>query len=142
MKEILIGDDVITLRHSIPIPASPTDAGPTDSTPSGGSLAPSRGRGTAAERTSYLLRTGSDHRALWRTDRRCGRYTVFHHSGFEPSPYQTEKSPITNAMFDEAYQPFMVNRIKGKHDTLPISRIFRKRCALSAMGTHLKATSL
>ncbi len=50
VKDILIGDDAITIRHSIPIPAGPAD-GSTATPPEGGQAA-----GTA----SYLLRSGSD----------------------------------------------------------------------------------
>jgi site-specific DNA recombinase len=49
VKEVLIGDDAITIRHSIPIPGGPTD-GSTPAPPEGGQAA-----GTA----SYLLRSGS-----------------------------------------------------------------------------------
>ncbi|MGP6188931.1 MAG: hypothetical protein ACLPSH_02420 [Vulcanimicrobiaceae bacterium] len=50
----MIGDDAITIRHSIPIPAGPAD-GSTATPPEGGQAA-----GTA----SYLLRSGSDCRTL------------------------------------------------------------------------------
>jgi len=54
VKEVLVGADTITLRHSIPIPQSGGSPGP----PSGVTgLRPSPG---------YLLRSGSDHRS-WRT---------------------------------------------------------------------------
>jgi hypothetical protein len=43
---------------------------------------------------------------------------------------------------NRAHQEPMIQRLKGKHDTLPITRTFRKRCALYATGTRLKATSL
>jgi hypothetical protein len=54
VKEILIGDDAITIRHSIPIPAGPTNS----SVP-----APSEG-GQAAANTCYLLRSGSARNPL------------------------------------------------------------------------------
>ncbi len=62
VKEVLVGDDTIVIRHSIPVPSGPL----------GGSSPPSSG-GSAdvgADR-SYLLRTGGDHPALRRTCRGC-----------------------------------------------------------------------
>ena len=51
VKEVLVGRDTITLRHSIPIPQS----GPR----SNGSPAPSSGDGGRLPNPSYLLRSGS-----------------------------------------------------------------------------------
>jgi site-specific DNA recombinase len=49
VKEVLIGDDTITLRHSIPIPSSPTH--------NNGAL--------SQDAPNYLLCKGSDRRSLW-----------------------------------------------------------------------------
>jgi site-specific DNA recombinase len=49
VKEILVGDDTITIRHSIPIPTAPSG----DDTP------PASGGPPAPGSTSYLLRKGS-----------------------------------------------------------------------------------
>jgi site-specific DNA recombinase len=55
VKEILIGDDTIVIRHCIPLGhSSPPD--------SGSHTADSREK--AANRQNYLLRSGSDHRSL------------------------------------------------------------------------------
>jgi site-specific DNA recombinase len=51
LKEVLVGDDTIVIRHSIPIPAGPSDGGAPTS-PSDSRQAPG-GEG-------YLLRSGSD----------------------------------------------------------------------------------
>src|SRR5580700_4823452 len=65
VKEVLVGNDTITLRHSIPIPQS----GPR----SNGSPAPSSGAGGSLPRPGYLLRSGSRFRALrHRSARSCG----------------------------------------------------------------------
>src|SRR5271166_78032 len=50
VKDVLIGDDTITIRHSIPVQQGP---------PQGGCLPPSQTAGT-----DYLLCKGSDHSAL------------------------------------------------------------------------------
>src|SRR5271169_1678718 len=55
VKDILIGDDTIVIRHCIPVGLAP----PPDS----GSATPARRRETLGDR-SYLLRSGSDHGPL------------------------------------------------------------------------------
>jgi site-specific DNA recombinase len=50
VKEVLVGDDIITIRHSIPIPTAP----------SGNDTPPASGRAPAANGRSYLLRKGSN----------------------------------------------------------------------------------
>jgi site-specific DNA recombinase len=55
VKEVLVGNDTITLRHSIPIPQS----GPGSS----GSPTPSSGDGGSLPRPGYLLRSGSHQSA-------------------------------------------------------------------------------
>ncbi len=62
VKEVLVGDDIITIRHSIPIPA-----------------APSGKDGPAARGTSYLLCKGSDHRPLGRATLRLGIFLAVQH---------------------------------------------------------------
>ena len=49
VKEVLVGDDTIIIRHSIPIPAAP----------SGNDTSPTSGPPSATSTTSYLLRSGS-----------------------------------------------------------------------------------
>jgi site-specific DNA recombinase len=49
VKEILIGEDTITIRHSIPIPSTP----------------PQNGGSEALNGQNYLLCKGRDHTALW-----------------------------------------------------------------------------
>jgi site-specific DNA recombinase len=56
VKEVLVGTDTITLRHSIPIPQS----GPSSS----GSPAPASGVTGSRPTPGYLLRSGSHHPAL------------------------------------------------------------------------------
>jgi site-specific DNA recombinase len=54
VKEILVADDSIVIRHSIPLPTGPS--GGRDSSPIGGFSSPALGK-------SYLLRSGSDQPA-------------------------------------------------------------------------------
>jgi site-specific DNA recombinase len=57
VKEVLVGDDTIIIRHSIPIPSTPAGS---DTPPPARCLSP-------INNTSYLLRSGSDHATLWHT---------------------------------------------------------------------------
>src|ERR1700737_5170890 len=59
VKEVLVGTDTITLRHSIPIPQS----GPGSS---GAPNPPASVTGLSST-PNYLLRSGSGHRSLGRT---------------------------------------------------------------------------
>ena len=49
VKEVLVDDDTIAIRHSIPVPSGP---------PSGGRVPPSGQAGDSGDQQSYLLRTG------------------------------------------------------------------------------------
>src|SRR5581483_2984120 len=58
VKDVLIGDDSLVIRHCIPIGAPP----PSDGTP------PAAGRiESASKSTNYLLRKGSNNTTLWDT---------------------------------------------------------------------------
>jgi site-specific DNA recombinase len=57
VKEVLVGNDTITLRHSIPIPQS----GPG----SNGSQVPPSGVTGSRPNPGYLLRSGSDGTSIW-----------------------------------------------------------------------------
>src|SRR6202042_3004319 len=67
VKEILVGEDTITIRHSIPIPSAP---------PQNGS--------EALNGQNYLLCKGRDDAALRGSRQRLSHRTVLHHSGFQP----------------------------------------------------------
>ena len=54
IKEVLVGDDTIVLRHCIPVPSGP---------PNGNSSPPSGPSADLADGRSYLLRSGSDQSA-------------------------------------------------------------------------------
>ena len=51
VKEVLVDEETIVIRHSVPVPSGP---------PSGGSGPPTREADDAADHRSYLLRTGRD----------------------------------------------------------------------------------
>ena len=84
VKEVLVDNDTITIRHSIPAqPTPPDDSAPP---PSPGKL---RVRGE-----SYLLRSGRDDRALRRSSRPFDQGALRHaHGRFQP-PLQVEEHPF------------------------------------------------
>ena len=78
VKEVLVGENDITIRHSIPIPSG--------SPPNGGS--PSAGA------PNYLLCKGGDHRTLRSAHLRILPFTVLRHSGLQPLLDQREHPGI------------------------------------------------
>ena len=77
VKDLLIGDETITIRHSISVPQQ--------APPQGGNLPPSRASGQ-----NYLLCKGSDHPALRRALIHPTHQPVLHHARREERPYQLE----------------------------------------------------
>src|SRR5947209_674021 len=65
VKDVLLGEDTITIRHSIPIPSGP----------------PQNGGSESPDGQNYLLCKGRDHRALRRTRLRFRPSAFLHHSG-------------------------------------------------------------
>ena len=85
VKDVLVGEDTITIRHSIPIPSSPPqNGGPAD--PNG---------------PNYLLRKGRDHRTLRSSPFRLRPLTFFRYSRSQPLSDETEYPSISDVMLDE-----------------------------------------
>src|SRR6266536_1393590 len=72
VKEVLVGGNTITLRHSIPIPQSGPGAN--------GSPGPASAVTGSRPNPGYLLRSGSHHRSLRTPFLRLEPFPVFHHS--------------------------------------------------------------
>ncbi len=68
VKDVLVGEDTITIRHSIPIPSGPSQ---------------NEGSGSSDGR-NYLLCKGREHRSLWGSYIRFRPLTIFRHSGLQP----------------------------------------------------------
>jgi len=101
VKDVLIGDDAITIRHSIPVlPGAPQ-----------GSLPPSQTAGT-----NYLLCKGSDYRTLRTTCLRVRPFAFLHHSRVEPFLDQTQDAGVGDAMLHELDQPTFVEVIEKPSD--------------------------
>ena len=87
VKDVLVGDDAITIRHSIPIPKTPQKNGQN-----GSGL--DSGRNKAG---NYLLRSGSDHPTLGCASDRPVHGALFEHPRFQPlvdhAPYDAVLDP-------------------------------------------------
>jgi site-specific DNA recombinase len=103
VKEVLVGDDKIIIRHCIPLP-NRSDNGPPD----GGISINTAPPGT----DGYLLRSRSHHRALRRPLLRLDQVSIIEHACRQPFGDQPDNSPIANPMFDEADQPLLVNLVE------------------------------
>jgi len=67
---------------------------------------------------------GRVDRPLGRSLRRFHPVSLLQHSGLEPLDDQPDDALVTDPMFHKADQPIVADRVKGKHDTLPISKTF------------------
>ena len=97
VKEILVSNDTITVRHSLPI--GPSNSGP------GGMTPPTSGMIGASSKTGYLLRSGSDYSPLWRSYLRLRPFPFFRHSRLQPFLDQTYDAPVRDPMLDKLHQP-------------------------------------
>ena len=123
VKEVLVGNDSIVIRHSIPIPVDPL---------AGGGKPPPRGRSTSSDSRSYLLRSGSDHRPLRGPDLACLHLPVFHHPGLQPFADQPRDPTISDTVLDEADQPLVPDAVEerldiGIHDPVHLLALDRHR---------------
>jgi site-specific DNA recombinase len=85
VKEILVSNDTITVRHSLPI--GPSNSGP------GGMTPPTSGMIGASSKTGYLLRSGSVGRAL-----RSHAATVSNFDWSGPSTRSSSRSPVAGSI--------------------------------------------
>src|SRR6266566_8824757 len=107
VKEILVGTDTITVRHSLPIQGSePPSGGPV-----GGPRWPEAPSGTPSG-ASYLLRSGSEHRALGRACFCLRPDAVLQDPRLHPFLDQTQDSRIGDSFLDQLDQLFMRNVIE------------------------------
>jgi len=103
VKDVLIGDDTITIRHSISVPKQ--------SPPQGANLAPS-----GTEGRNYLLCKGSGHRALRSACLRIRPFAILHHPSFQPFLDQPKDPSVGDAMLYELEQPAFVEVIEKAAD--------------------------
>jgi len=92
VKEILVADDAITIRHSIPLTAnSPHNDEPPKSTKFG-----------ASKHTGYLLRSGRDNTTLWGTTRTLDPRPILEfHRRFQPT-FDVQQRPFAFHVFPDS----------------------------------------
>jgi len=103
VKEILIGDDNIVIRHSIPIASTPP--------PSGDPPTPTRSDATRSAR-NYLLRSGSNAAALWAASFRVLNLPVFHHARPEPLADKSQQHSVTYPLAHDVAQVTVVKAVE------------------------------
>ena len=104
VKEILIGDDTMVIRHCIPIASTPPS--------SGGPPAPSRLDG-APSAQNYLLRSGSNRRSLRRPLLRLRPLSILENAGPQPLLDQAKDPSIPDAMLEQRNHPGVRKRPKA-----------------------------
>jgi site-specific DNA recombinase len=104
VKEILVSNDTIVIRHSIPAStASPAGGGPT--------LPPKGGRPPVGE-PSYLLRTGSNHPTLRGAFSCVVQKAVFKHPCFQPLINHPSDYTIRDSLVKKVPKERVRNRIE------------------------------
>jgi site-specific DNA recombinase len=96
VKDVLVGDNDITIRHSIPIPSG--------SPPNGGTH--------SAGDPNYLLCTLSDHRPLRSPELRLRPVAFLRHSRLQPFLDQAKNAMVGHAVLDELHRPFVAHLVK------------------------------
>jgi site-specific DNA recombinase len=110
VKEVLVGGDTITLRHSIPIPQS----GPGST----GSQVPPAGATGSRQSPGYLLRSGRHHTALGSPLARptpLSRLALalrLYHRAFQPHPDQLQNTPVHHSHAHTSHKLVVRNRIE------------------------------
>jgi site-specific DNA recombinase len=121
VKEVLVGRDTLTIRHSIRMPQA------TSPNPDGVPLPPHQSQQTpmAQSGPSYLLRSDRNYPTLRRPllipapPPASASSRPLLHRRFQPHPDQSQHAPVRHAMPDARQQLLVRDRIEGTHHTLP-----------------------
>jgi site-specific DNA recombinase len=98
VKDVLVGDDSITIRHSISLPTGPPqNTAPPPNQP---------------DAQSYLLRKGSDYRALRSTYRHLRPLALLRNTRPQPFANQADDTGIAHAVLDKFDDPFLAHLVK------------------------------
>ena len=118
VKDILVGDDKIVIRHSIPLPTNPSGGHP----PKTDSPGPS-----PTQSESYLLRSGRQHAALRNTFAGSRKQATVDVACLENAPEKTDKPPIPHSPPNTLEKQPVMNRVEGGGHRLPITAMFPTR---------------
>jgi site-specific DNA recombinase len=106
VKEVLVGKDTITIRHSIPMPRSSPGSETLHATKSS----------VPKSAPGYLLRSGGKYSALRRAFLARLSQPILHDSALEHSPDQPKHPLVADAYAKELFQPFMMNAVEKTPD--------------------------
>jgi site-specific DNA recombinase len=107
IKDVLVGDETIVIRHCIPVTSGPTNgSGPHDSDSSN----------NGGDGRSYLLRSGSNARPLRRAFDGVGPHVPIEHAGPQPSSDEAEDSGVGDPMRNHPQQPLAFDRVEEATD--------------------------
>ena len=104
VKDVLVGDDTLTIRHSIPIRKTPQDSGKTGPNPE---FDPYKTK-------SYLLCSGRHNAALWRTQPSIRPFGSVHDASVQPFGDQPDHPPVPNTMLQETDQSVPGDRVEER----------------------------
>ena len=107
VKEVLVGDGEITIRHSIPLTEG--------SSCSHGKPASNSSR-QSPESQGYLLRWGSDHCPLWGPPARVEPLPVLQYPGAQPFADQPQQPLVSNPLPQQLYQLCPVDAVEEFRD--------------------------
>jgi hypothetical protein len=80
--------------------------------------------------------------ALWRSFFAAPPLSCFQHARLQPFTDESHHAPVSYAVLDELYQPFMVQLIEGNIHRLPTPITIRSRSLSSVLLTHSKVRRL
>jgi len=104
VKEVLVGNDTITLRHSIPVPQS----GPG----SQGSPRPTSAVTRSRPASGYLLRSGSQRPTLWRSLVAGDAHPILHQARIQEAADDAEKAFVTDSARDSGHENIVLNPVE------------------------------
>jgi len=116
VKDVLVGDDKIIIRHCIPLPRGPA-----------GDPAPESANTTVPSSEGYLLRPRSQRSALRRALLRRADQASLHDTRSQKAADQLQDALVSNPLGNEPHQDVVIDPIEGRHDRLPISAMSRIR---------------
>ena len=106
VKEVLVGDDTILIRHCIPIPSGPPH----------GSSSPRGHSDDSGDDRSYLLRTRSKPRALCGAPVRRGIRLAVQHPDTQQLADESHQRPISHPNLEQLLQFGAVQTVEEGHD--------------------------
>jgi site-specific DNA recombinase len=115
VKEVLVGRDTLTIRHSIPVLQA------THPDPNSAPLPPHQSQQPplAQSGPSYHLRSDRNHRPLRRALLRFRPFAILQDPRLHPFLDQAEHSGVRDAVLQKLLQPRVTHVIEGTHHTLP-----------------------